>query len=165
MGSKKPYEKRINLGIDLRNPKYKRAYEYIMEHPRGKFRFICDCILQVMEGNAGRDLKEMKYLDTQEVLLSFLTNPILLQSLAREVAQFVSCSQTEDLMQKVQSSKEVIRTNNRIENQIIKQNKRQQEEYKLVKLDEEIDDVPKYEIPMLDIDMLTGISAWDELME
>lgn len=165
MGSKKPYEKRINLGIDLRNPEYKRAYEYIMEHPRGKFRFICDCVLQVMEGNESKELKEIKPLNTQEILLGFSTNPILLQSLAREVAQFVSCSQTEDLIQKVQSSKEIIRTNNRIENQIIEQKECQQKEYKLVKLDEEIDDVPKYDIPMLDIDMLAGISAWDELME
>ena len=50
MEDNRPYVKRINLGIDTRNPDYKRAYDYICEHKGGKFRFICDCVLQVMEG-------------------------------------------------------------------------------------------------------------------
>ena len=160
MEDNRPYVKRINLGIDTRNPEYKRAYDYIMEHKGGKFRFICDCVLQVMEGRTLAQSQEQTR-DTNIDLVSQLSaSPELLQSLAQAVAQVMPSTQPRQEMIEA-----IV-----VEDKFIQ---KMQEEEPMPVISEPVTAHPNeekieessYDGPVLDMDMLAGISAWDEFLE
>lgn len=151
MDENRPYVKRINLGIDTRNPDYKRAYDYIMEHKGGKFRFICDCILQVMEGRTVTEPQDINKSEQADLLSQLSSNPELIQSLAQAVARIMPNAQPqmEVIEEKVQET--VVEP---IEFEPLPAHP-----------DEEKTEVSNYDGPMLDLDMLAGISAWDDMLE
>lgn len=150
----KPYEKRLNLSVDLRNPNYKRAYDYIMEHPRGKFRFICDCVLQVMEGQGMAEPREIRTFDSQQVLESLSKDPYWMETFAQVVAQYVPSVQAEQTrVEELQAKPNDVVPRKTWENAHPDEEKRKE------------DETPSYDGPVLDFDMLAGLSAWDDLME
>ena len=162
MEDNRPYVKRINLGIDTRNPDYKKAYDYIMEHKGGKFRFICDCVLQVMEGRTLTQAQEQ----SKDINIDFISqlsdNPDLLQSLAQAVAKVMPSTQPQQEMIEA-----IV-----VEDEVIEEI---QEESPLPVISEPVtaypneekkdDDESTYDGPILDMDMLAGIGAWDEFLE
>lgn len=160
MEDNRPYVKRINLGIDTRNPDYKKAYDYIMEHKGGKFRFICDCVLQVMEGREIQEQQQVSQVNNPDLLSMISSNPEVLQSIAQAVAQ---------LMPNTQPQQEMIEAIV-IEDEVIEE---VQEETPLSIISEPVTAYPNeekienssYDGPVLDMDMLAGISAWDEFLE
>ena len=155
MEDNRPYVKRINLGIDTRNPDYKKAYDYIMEHKGGKFRFICDCVLQVMEGRTVQEQQHVTKASSLDLLSMLSANPEVLQSLAQAVAQ---------IMPNVQAIEEVIAQEQEEE---IKETVTEPVYMEPVSAhpNEEKKDDDGYDGPVLDMDMLAVISAWDEFLE
>lgn len=160
MEDNRPYVKRINLGIDTRNPEYKRAYDYIMEHKGGKFRFICDCVLQVMEGRTLTQSQEQARNTNIDLISQLSANPELLQSLAQAVVQ---------IMPNVQPQQEMV------EAIVVEEDTVEEKQEVVVKPvdfepvnaypnEEKIND-GGYDGPVLDMDMLAGIGAWDEFLE
>lgn len=155
MEDNRPYVKRINLGIDTRNPDYKKAYDYIMEHKGGKFRFICNCVLQVMEGRTMQEPQQIIQGSSSDLLDILSANPEVLQSLAQAVAQIMPNAQpVEDVAipEQVEEIRETIVEPVHMEPALAHPN------------EEKIDD-SGYDGPVLDMDMLAGISAWDEFLE
>lgn len=162
MEDNRPYVKRINLGIDTRNSDYKKAYDYIMEHKGGKFRFICDCVLQVMEGRKMQEPQQKTNISSPEILSMISENPEVLQSLALAVVQ---------LMPSVQPPQETIET-------IVVEDERIKEDQELIQAIDyepisaypneeknEVEETGDYDGPVLDADMLAGLGAWDGLLE
>lgn len=165
MDQNRPYEKRINLGIDTRNPDYKKAYEYICEHKGAKFRFICDCVLQVMEGRSILEPKEQeevyKEVQSMDLMSQLSANPELLQSLAQAVASVMPNTQPQvieslppietvvEIPEKQVEVKEVP-----VLNAYLNEEKTEEEE-----------EAGAYDGPVLDSDMLAGLGAWDEFLE
>ena len=151
MEDNRPYVKRINLGIDTRNPDYKRAYDYICEHKSGKFRFICDCVLQVMEGRTLAESQSATKSDQLDLISQLSANPEILQSLAQAVAQMMPNVQPQ-----VKTEEEHVQEAT-VEPVIT-------EPFKAHPNEEE-KETSSYDGPVLDMDMLAGISAWDEMLE
>jgi len=164
MDQNRPYEKRINLGIDTRNPDYKKAYDYICEHKGAKFRFICDCVLQVMEGRSILEPKEQeeiyKEVQPMDLMSQLSANPELLQSLAQAVASVMPNAQP-----RVTEPAPTI--------EAVVENPEKQVEVKEIPVisaypnEEKIEEVETgaYDGPVLDADMLAGLGAWDEFLE
>ena len=164
MDQNRPYEKRINLGIDTRNPDYKKAYDYICEHKGAKFRFICDCVLQVMEGRSILEPKEQeeiyKEVQPMDLMSQLSANPELLQSLAQAVASLMPNAQP-----RVTEPAPTI--------EAVVENPEKQVEVKEIPVisaypnEEKIEEVETgaYDGPVLDADMLAGLGAWDEFLE
>ena len=162
MEDNRPYVKRINLGIDTRNPDYKKAYDYIMEHKGGKFRFICDCVLQVMEGRKMQEPQQKTSVSSPEMLSMISENPEVLQSLALAVVQ---------LMPSVQPQQE------KIEAIVVEDKKIEEDQDVMPAIDDEpvsaypneekndMEESGAYDGPVLDADMLAGLGAWDEFLE
>lgn len=163
MDQNRPYEKRINLGIDTRNPDYKKAYDYICEHKGAKFRFICDCVLQVMEGRSILEPKEQeeiyKEVQPMDLMSQLSANPELLQSLAQAVAlvmpsaqpQVTEPAQTIEAIAEI-PEKQVEVKETPVLNAYPNEEKTEEEEN------------TTYDGPVLDADMLAGLGAWDELL-
>lgn len=160
MEDNRPYVKRINLGIDTRNPDYKKAYDYIMEHKGGKFRFICDCVLQVMEGRGLQEQEQITTVNSSDILSMLSSNPEVLQSIAQAVVQ---------IMPNVQPQQEIV------EAVVVEEDTVEEKQETVVKPvdyetinaypDEEKINDGGYDGPVLDMDMLAGIGAWDEFLE
>ena len=165
MDQNRPYEKRINLGIDTRNPDYKKAYDYICEHKGAKFRFICDCVLQVMEGRSILEQKEQEetYKEVQQMdLMSQLSaNPELLQSLAQAVASVMPNTQPQAI-EPVLPIETVVEVP---EEQVEVKEVPVLNAYPNEEKTEEEEEVGAYDGPILDADMLAGLGAWDEFLE
>ena len=165
MDQNRPYEKRINLGIDTRNPDYKKAYDYICEHKGAKFRFICDCVLQVMEGRSILEKKEQEetYKEVQPMdLMSQLSgNPELLQSLAQAVASVMPSVQPQAI-EPVLPIETVVEVP---EEQVEVKEVPVLNAYPNEEKTEEEEEVGAYDGPVLDSDMLAGLGAWDEFLE
>lgn len=165
MDQNRPYEKRINLGIDTRNPDYKKAYDYICEHKGAKFRFICDCVLQVMEGRSILEQKEQEetYKEVQQMdLMSQLSaNPELLQSLAQAVASVMPNTQPQAI-EPVLPIETVVEVP---EEQVEVKEVPVLNAYPNEEKTEEEEEVGAYDGPVLDSDMLAGLGAWDEFLE
>ena len=155
MEDNRPYVKRINLGIDTRNPDYKKAYDYIMEHKGGKFRFICDCVLQVMEGRIVQEQQHVPKASSPDLLSMISANPEVLQSLAQAVAQIMPNVQTVEEVTAPEQEEEIKET---VTEPVY------MEPVSAYPNEEKKDD-DGYDGPVLDMDMLAGISAWDEFLE
>lgn len=165
MDQNRPYEKRINLGIDTRNPDYKKAYDYICEHKGAKFRFICDCVLQVMEGRSILEQKEQEetYKEVQKMdLMSQLSaNPELLQSLAQAVASVMPSAQppVTEPSQPIEAVVAIPEKKVEVkENPVLSAYPNEEK----IEVEEE---TGIYDGPILDADMLAGLGAWDEFLE
>lgn len=155
MEDNRPYVKRINLGIDTRNPDYKKAYDYIMEHKGGKFRFICDCVLQVMEGRTVQEQQHVPKASSPDLLSMLSANPEVLQSLAQAVAQIMPNVQAIEEVPAPEQEEEITET---VAEPVYM-------ESVSAHPNEEKKDDGGYDGPVLDMDMLAGISAWDEFLE
>ena len=164
MDQNRPYEKRINLGIDTRNPDYKKAYDYICEHKGAKFRFICDCVLQVMEGRSILEQKEQEetYKEVQQMdLMSQLSaNPELLQSLAQAVASVMPKTQPQAI-EPVLPIETVVEVP---EEQVEVKEVPVLNAYPNEEKTEEEKETDSYDGPVLDADMLAGLGAWENLL-
>lgn len=164
MDQNRPYEKRINLGIDTRNPDYKKAYDYICEHKGAKFRFICDCVLQVMEGRSILEPKEQeeiyKEVQPMDLMSQLSANPELLQSLAQAVASVMPNTQLQvtEPIPPIEAVVEIPEKQAEIkESPVI--NAYPNEEKTEVEEETGI-----YDGPVLDADMLAGLGAWENLL-
>lgn len=160
MEDNRPYVRRINLGIDTRNPDYKKAYDYIMEHKGGKFRFICDCVLQVMEGRGIQEQQQIEKVSSPDILSMLSSNPEVLQSLAEAVVQIMPSVQSQqEMMEAVIVEEETVEEKQEI---VVKP-----VDFESVSAypNEEKKEESSYDGPVLDMDMLAGIGAWDEFLE
>lgn len=172
MDENRPYIKRINLGIDMRNPDYKKAYEYICQHKNGKYRFICDCVLQVMEGRTSSRARDKN--QSADLLAELSANPELLSSLAQAVAQVMPNIQ-QGIVQvekaglmdvNEESEADTIDANDfeRIPSKEVNEKKQEEEKSEANPNEEEKED-GGYDGPILDLDMLSGLGAWDEMLD
>lgn len=160
MEDNRPYVKRINLGIDTRNPDYKKAYDYIMEHKGGKFRFICDCVLQVMEGRGLQEQEQITTVNSSDILSMLSSNPEVLQSIAQAVVQIMPNVQPQqEMMEAVVVEEDTVEEKQEV---VVKP-----VDYEPINAypDEEKINDGGYDGPVLDMDMLAGIGAWDEFLE
>ena len=164
MDQNRPYEKRINLGIDTRNPDYKKAYDYICEHKGAKFRFICDCVLQVMEGRSILEPKEQeeiyKEVQPMDLMSQLSVNTDFLQSLAQAVASVMPNAQPR-VTEPAPTIEAVVE---------IPEKQVEVKEIPVISAypnEEKIEEVETgaYDGPVLDADMLAGLGAWDEFLE
>ena len=160
MEDNRPYVKRINLGIDTRNSDYKKAYDYIMEHKGGKFRFICDCVLQVMEGRGLQEQEQITTVNSSDILSMLSSNPEVLQSIAQAVVQIMQNVQPQqEMMEAVVVEEDTVK-----EKQEVVVTPVDYEPINAYPNEEKIND-GGYDGPVLDMDMLAGIGAWDEFLE
>lgn len=160
MEDNRPYVKRINLGIDTRNPDYKKAYDYIMEHKGGKFRFICDCVLQVMEGRRIQEQEQITTVNSPDILSMLSSNPEVLQSIAQAVVQIMPNVQPQqEMMEAVVVEEDSVEKKQEIAVKPV-----DFESVNTYPNEEKIND-GGYDGPILDMDMLAGIGAWDEFLE
>ena len=164
MDQNRPYEKRINLGIDTRNPDYKKAYDYICEHKGAKFRFICDCVLQVMEGRSILEPKEQeeiyKEVQPMDLMSQLSVNTDFLQSLAQAVASVMPNAQPR-VTEPAPTIEAVVE---------IPEKQVEVKEIPVISAypnEEKIEEVETgaYDGPVLDADMLAGLGSWDEFLE
>lgn len=164
MDQNRPYEKRINLGIDTRNPDYKKAYDYICEHKGAKFRFICDCVLQVMEGRSILEPKEQeeiyKEVQPMDLMSQLSANPELLQSLAQAVASVMPNAQPQ-VTEPIPPIETVVEIP---EKQVEVKESPVLNAYPNEEKTEVEEETGVYDGPVLDADMLAGLGAWDELL-